>query len=604
MKVLRIVITFVTLLFLFGCHQEEPEYPATFNTVETMLSRDPQLSIRLLEELEDSAAGYSEAVRMKYELLKIRAHDKNYEPLASDSVIRIIKDYYDRRGTSNDRMTAYYYMGAYYRDCNDNSRALEWYHKAFEAADTTQQGFSYDIYNAIIMQISYICSDSDNHEEEAEWLRKIDLNRCPNKYAVWNDLGCIYETLNRDSCICFYDLIFEHLQKDTKTLEEHRFPINQQIAFFISENDTARLQLRKDYFLSNKRKDPTGVADLTFGIYYQYVNLPDSSLYYLRRATGGSRLTTVQDAYKRLYHEYRKLGRMDSAQYYCDKYMENTDSLEKQKEEERILKMNRQYNYQRELKEKAELRERSFNNRFWLTACLLFLPVVALVFLIKRRVYRNRIQDITHEQEKSQRDLHELRAQREKELAELRGELEQEQQKRLEELCEQHARQEEELSALHGELEQTQEQYRNVSDRLRQMKVQQKEDEQSCRKNLENLYRKVQDKKKLTTAELATLEPLAEHLCPGFGMILASVLPPLFPQERHLCELAVAGIKGAAAAVLLGGERQYFHQMSSRLCRRLSGGKEKKDLRRVLLELVGQPSEGGETAAQAGVETS
>ena len=82
------------------------------------------------------------------------------------------------------------------------------------------------------------------------------------------------------------------------------------------------------------------------------------------------------------------------------------------------------------------------------------------------------------------------------------------------------------------------------------------------------------------------------------------MLPPLFPQERHLCELAVAGIKGAAAAVLLGGERQYFHQMSSRLCRRLSGGKEKKDLRRVLLELVGQPCEGGETAAQAGVETS
>ena len=572
MKFLRPVIALLAFLLLFSCREEGPRYPATFNTVEAMLSRDPQLSIRLLEELEDSAAGYNEAVRMKYELLKIRAHDKNYEPLTSDSVIRVIKDYYDRKGTANDRMTAYYYMAAYYRDCNDNARALEWYHKAFEAADTARPGFSYDIYNAIIMQISYICSDSDNHREEAEWLRKIDLNRCPDKYAVWNDLGCVYETLNKDSCTYFYDLIFEHLQKDAKALKEHRFPINQQIAFFISENDTARLRLRKDYFLSNKRHDPSGVSDLAFGVYYQYVHRPDSALHYLRRATGGNRLITVQDAYKRLYHEYRKAGRMDSAQYYCDRYMENTDSLEKQKEEERILKMNRQYNYQRELKEKAELRERSLNNRFWLMACLLSLAVVALLFLIKRRNYRNKIQEIqeiTQEQEMNLQELNDLRAHREKELRELRG-----------------------------ELEQTQEQYQSVSDRLRQMKARRREEEQSLRKDLEDLYRKVQEKNKLTTDELTLLGPLAEQKCPGVGRVLESMLPPSHLQERHLCELAVVGIKGSAAAVLLGGERQYFHQMNIRLCQRLSGGKERKDLRKVLLELAGQDCGGGETAGQ------
>lgn len=522
MNFLRIFIA-ITFLLLSSC-REQPEYPPAFNTAEEMLARDPELSIRMLEELESDAAGYDEATRMRYELLKIRAHDKNYESLTSDSTIRLIKDYYERRGTAADRMTAYYYMGAYYRDSHDNVRALEWYHKAFEAADTAQPGFSYDIYNSIIMQISYICSDSDNHEEEAGWLRRIDLHRCPDKYVVWNDLADVYEELGKtDSAVYFYDLIFKNLKQEKKLTKRIRRCLNQQMAFFISHDDTARIRQRGPCFLTCRTQDEEGVSDLTFGIYYQYANRPDSALHYLRRATGGSRLTTVQDAYRRLYREYRALGRMDSAQYYCDRYMENTDSLEAQKQEERILKMNRLYDYQHELRENERLREQNFSNRFRLMACSFALVCVIVIFLARRRAYRNRILAMTREQ-----------------LA---------------------------------------------SESLRRNEARSEAEDLFCRQEKENLYRKIRSREPLVEEDQAALEKLAEHECPGLGKALGSLLPPLPRQEFLLCELAVIGIKGTAAAVLLGGGRQYVHQMSVRLCRRLSGGKGGNDLREVLKEL-------------------
>ncbi len=72
--------------------------------------------------------------------------------------------------------------------------------------------------------------------------------------------------------------------------------------------------------------------------------------------------------------------------------------------------------------------------------------------------------------------------------------------------------------------------------------------------------------------------------------------------ERRVCKLAVLGIKGSVAGTLIGTSRQNVSRMHSRLCRRLSGDKDEKELRKVLLELAGLPCEGGETAAQAGVE--
>ena len=98
------------------------------------------------------------------------------------------------------------------------------------------------------------------------------------------------------------------------------------------------------------------------------------------------------------------------------------------------------------------------------------------------------------------------------------------------------------------------------------------------------------------------MDDIAGEISPGLDDALTARDQYLTRMERRVCKLAVLGIKGSVAGTLIGTSRQNVSRMHSRLYRRLSGGKDEKDLRKVLLELAGLPCEGGETAAQAGVE--
>ncbi len=563
------------LIIVFSCGNDRPDPLPEFVTVERIVDSNPELAIRLLDEMEQRAGSLDEASRMKYELLKIRAHDKNYEPLASDSVIRIIRDYYDRKGTANDRMTAYYYMGAYFRDEGDFPQAVEWYQKAFDTADTTQTDFNCDIYNSAIAQIAYICSDSENYKEELEWQKKRKIHHSKTKFIDYTDIaGSYYMNEQVDSAVYYYDKAFKEISRLPRQTIQSKFYISDQMAFFLERNDTAHIRKLAPLFLqSYTEEDPFGVTDMNFGCYYSYCGKSDSAIYYWKKCVQGSKFVTVREAYKYLYQEYKKRGQKDSALYYCDKYVECSDSLVRQNAGERVLKMNRLYNYQGKLKENADLREKFLLSRIWLWSSLFVLSAALWGILAGRRLYRRRILKITERREKNIRELRALRALRK-----------------------------EELTALRGEIEQMQRQYRVTSNRLRRMEEQQQDELQEYHKEIKHLTRMANAEERLEAEGWARVDRIAGKICPGLDDALTARDQHLTRMERRVCKLAVLGIKGSVAGTLIGTSRQNVSRMQSRLCRRLSGGKDEKDLRKVLLELAGLPCEGGETAAETGVE--
>lgn len=411
------------LNIVFSCEKNKPDPLPEFVTVERIVDSNPELAIRLLDEMEQRAKNLDEASRMKYELLQIRAHDKNYEPLTSDSVIRVIKDYYDRCGTANDRMTAYYYMGAYFRDDRDHPQAVEWYQKAFDTADTTQADFNCDIYNSAIAQLAYICSDSENYKEELEWQKKRKIHHSKAKFIDYTDIaGSYYMNELVDSAVYYYDKAFKEISRLPRQTIQSKFYINDQMAFFLEQNDTAHIRKLTPLFMqSYTEDDPFGVTDMNFGCYYAYCGKSDSAIYYWKKCVKGCKFITVREAYKYLYQEYKNRGQKDSALYYSDKYVECTDSLVRQNAEERVLKMDRLYNYQGKLKENADLREKSLLSLIWLWVSLFSLSVALLGILAGRRLYRRRILKITERRDKTIRELLALRARRQEELTALRG---------------------------------------------------------------------------------------------------------------------------------------------------------------------------------------
>ena len=63
-----------------------------------------------------SACGSREAQRMHYLLQLIDTQNKSDSVFHSDSIQRLLVDYYDRHGTANEKMLAYYLLGRAHYD--------------------------------------------------------------------------------------------------------------------------------------------------------------------------------------------------------------------------------------------------------------------------------------------------------------------------------------------------------------------------------------------------------------------------------------------------------------------------------------------------------
>lgn len=97
---------------------------------EECIIEHPDSALAYLSSLEKEIKGEPKETQMYYYLLTIKAKDKLYIYHTSDSLIKVITQFYEDYGNNDKLMEAYYYMGSVYRDMNDAPRAL----KAFQDA--------------------------------------------------------------------------------------------------------------------------------------------------------------------------------------------------------------------------------------------------------------------------------------------------------------------------------------------------------------------------------------------------------------------------------------------------------------------------------------
>jgi hypothetical protein len=62
---------------------------------------------------------------MKYELLRQDALNRTDYVFKSDSTAKVLADYYDQKGTPNEKMKAYYLLGRAYMDMKEWPAALQ-----------------------------------------------------------------------------------------------------------------------------------------------------------------------------------------------------------------------------------------------------------------------------------------------------------------------------------------------------------------------------------------------------------------------------------------------------------------------------------------------
>lgn len=107
---------FLCLLLCCLCACGHGSYPAALHRADSLADACPDSARALLARWADSARLAPRRVQMYHRLLTVKAADKAYIPHTSDSLIRLVLDYYEQEGDRRLLLEAYYYAGRVYRD--------------------------------------------------------------------------------------------------------------------------------------------------------------------------------------------------------------------------------------------------------------------------------------------------------------------------------------------------------------------------------------------------------------------------------------------------------------------------------------------------------
>ena len=346
MKNIQRYCLYVLLVSLLSCGRSR--YIDTLDNIKRVGDSNPDTALLMLDSLAAGIRGESEYVRNKYELLKIRLCDKAYRPATSDVGIRNLMGYFGDKGSSLERQEVYYYAGSVYRDLCDTPRALEYFLKSLDYA---QSGMVYD---TVMLRNTYsnlndLYYNVQDYGNAALMARK-ELEVC--------------RLLGSGRLIPYLHLCSSYIGLDSLSLAsaatDSAFNIFRASSVHERNNDDLVYVLYYYSMINNKRmaslchtmimKDSSicsgFIPSLFFAYYYDCVEKKDSAIAYCEKALELSKsLEERYDATKLLFALNKSNGDDKTACRLAYSYMQLSDSLDFGKRQEKAAQINNQHKY-------------------------------------------------------------------------------------------------------------------------------------------------------------------------------------------------------------------------------------------------------------------
>lgn len=342
---------------------------------------DPDSALVLLSTLQTSIQNEPKETQMYYNLLTIKVKDKLYIPHTSDSLIKIVTEFYEDYGDNDKLMEAYYYLGSTYRDMKDAPRAL----KAFQnAVDVNKNNTHYDILAQTYTQIgSLFAYQGLKNESLIAYKQALKYHSLINNYSkipiATRNIARIYHSQNQhDSAYSYYNRAYQYAleTKDNNTISSL---LSELGCFYydIGKRDSAKIILLKaiqtNYDIRN--------AILKLGIIHQEENQPDSAKYYFKQIIRKENIYRQQKAYIHLSQIEAREGNYHKALNYAYKYHELRDSIDTIVQTEAISKIQALYNYQHTEEENNQLKIENENKKVQVYKLVLSLTVITIASL-------------------------------------------------------------------------------------------------------------------------------------------------------------------------------------------------------------------------------
>lgn len=403
-KLPLVLLAIVSLFVLAGCHGDK-QYDDLLQQADSIMNIDDdsaKVAIKLLDKVKPQLNDFSKTQRMRYQLLYHKAMNKADISFSSDSIMKNVVAYYEKHGTSNERMLAYYMLGCVYRDIHEAPLALEYYNKATEQADTVSQDCDYSTLYRIYSQMGVLFEKQYLFNQEF-----IAYNKA-TKYAYMakdtlNALLCYmnsYIDLNQNDSIIARNLRAANL------LRKHGYNYYANMAFgsnypyYIKKNDYIKAkeafeEYKKINFEGNSNyKDASAYLLYNEGMYYLFANQLDSAhISFQKSYIYAQSYSNKCAATKGLAKYYTRTNHSALAAKYALLSSEYNDSSLYELRESQLQQMQAMYDYSRnqKLAKEAEYKAKQRLNTIYLiiiSSCLILLSAVY--------IYRKNIRKRNH----------------------------------------------------------------------------------------------------------------------------------------------------------------------------------------------------------------
>ena len=398
----KVIYLLLILLILTSCAGKR-KYDDLMKRADSIMNVNDdsaKVAIRMLDGVKSQLPEFSQAQKMRYELLRHKAMNKACITFTSDSVMKEVVDYYDHHGSANERMLANYVLGCVYRDMHEAPMALEYYNKATEQADTTAADCDYGTLYRVYSQMGFLFSkqylpyqelNAFDKAEKYAYLAKDTLNAIIN----YQNKGEAYGYLGKKDSV-----IASNLQA-AKLFKKHGNDYAAAIAFgcnydyYIEKKDSINAKKAFEAYNSTGYEGNSNYEDAKAyvlyqkGTYYLFVNKQDSAYDNLSLSFKICKSYSIKAATtKALAQYYAKVNQPAMAMKYALQSSEYNDSDLIEARKTQLQQVQAMYDYSRnqEIAKNAEQKaERSTRMNYMIVlSCL-------MLFLLLSYIYRKQI---------------------------------------------------------------------------------------------------------------------------------------------------------------------------------------------------------------------
>lgn len=402
---MRKILPIILLIMILSSCSDTRWQRDKMSRAESVMENNPDLALKILDSVRNRVPELPRSLRMRYEILHASAQNKAFIVFTSDSVMKVVTDYYDSHGTANEKMEAHYLLGCVYRDMKDAPMALQCYHDAVGKADTTSHDCNYfllgrvhsQIFGLFILQEAYTLALEEADEVmKCAWKANdpgLALNCYEHKAYIYHNMKIPDSTLR-------ISLEVSKLYEKYKFKQDAASSLYGAIEVSIERGDYQHAKLYLDKYesqsglIDRNRNIKKGMEGYYYykGIYCLETGDPDSAEYYLRKELKyGKDDNNQQFAIKGLFRLYNKLGIKDSISKYALLLTNITSSLYANLSTKNLQQMQSLYNYNRN-ERIAQIKTRDAATfRFWLViytgaVIILTLSVYIIYYRAKCRI--------------------------------------------------------------------------------------------------------------------------------------------------------------------------------------------------------------------------